>query len=334
MIVRRILPVVLICALATCAGAQLNPYTPRYVVMDPPIVYPGAVVRLMTLAPEDAHGGWVRIGGREFPGYIDDGFFYVYFAVDLGTTPGPHKLEYEVGGRRGQRTVTVRQRSYEEESLEVEPSYVHLSEATLARVTREKERLDEIWTTVTEERMWGGPFAKPAAGELGSPFGLRRVFNGEPRSRHSGLDVRGEAGDEVLAANGGRVALIEDQFFTGNLIVIDHGLGLYSYYAHLSAVFVDVGDRVVSGELIGAIGSTGRATGPHLHWGAKLMGARVDPVTLPGFSGAEPELSGEIVLQKLELPSQSTGEEGEAAPETETEPEAAQVAGPSPESAP
>ncbi len=261
-----------------------------YMVMDPEVIYPGAIVRIVAAAPPGAEQGRGRIAGREFRGFLEGKLFWVYFAVDLDTAPGPYRLEYEIGERKGERLETVRPRSFEEERIEVAPEFVELGELTLARVDAKKARLEELWQKVTPKRLWGRSFISPAAGKLGSPFGLRRIFNGRPRSPHSGLDVKAAEGSAVRAANAGKVVLAEEQFFSGKLLVIDHGLGLYTYYAHLSEFTVEAGDDVERGTVIGRVGSSGRATGPHLHWGARLMGARVDPITLPGFvtAGAAP----------------------------------------------
>ncbi len=110
-----------------------------------------------------------------------------------------------------------------------------------------------------------------------SPFGLRRFFNGQPRSPHSGIDLRAKDGTPIKSPNNGRIALVRDCYLSGNTVVVDHGGGLFTLYAHLSRVNVKQGQMVKKGEVIGLAGSTGRVTGPHLHWGVSLMGMRVDP---------------------------------------------------------
>ena len=113
-----------------------------------------------------------------------------------------------------------------------------------------------------------------------SAFGTRSILNGQPRSPHSGADFRSAAGTPIKAPNAGRVVLAGDRYFTGNTVIIDHGLGLFSLFAHLSEVSVKEGDSVQSGEVVGKVGATGRVTGPHLHWSVRLSGARVDPLSL------------------------------------------------------
>jgi murein DD-endopeptidase MepM/ murein hydrolase activator NlpD len=160
---------------------------------------------------------------------------------------------------------------------------VTLSPDNLARAEREKARLEALWSIETE-RLWQGNFIMPLKGKLLSPFGVKRLINGKKRSPHSGIDIRGKKGTKIQAPNAGRVVLIDDQFFGGRTVVINHGQAIYSTFHHLSQIDVSTGQEVKKGEIFGRVGSTGRATGPHLHWGMKVLGQRVDPisvVTLP-----------------------------------------------------
>jgi murein DD-endopeptidase MepM/ murein hydrolase activator NlpD len=116
--------------------------------------------------------------------------------------------------------------------------------------------------------------------EPGTGFGARRIINGKPRSPHSGVDYAAERGTPVVASNGGRVALVADFFFPGRLVVVDHGLGLYTLYFHLDSVAVTDGETIDRGQRLGTVGATGRATGPHLHFGAQVGAARIDPAAL------------------------------------------------------
>ncbi len=120
----------------------------------------------------------------------------------------------------------------------------------------------------------------PVPGAITSPFGRRRVINGSPRSPHTGVDLRAAAGAEIIATNHARVVLVDDFYFGGKSVVLDHGGGLYTMYFHLSDFRVKEGSRVRKGGVVGLAGMTGRVTGPHLHWGARLNGARVDPFEL------------------------------------------------------
>jgi murein DD-endopeptidase MepM/ murein hydrolase activator NlpD len=116
--------------------------------------------------------------------------------------------------------------------------------------------------------------------EANSAFGTRSVYNGEPRAPHSGADFLSPAGRPVKAPSAGRVVLADPQYFSGNTVIIDHGLGLFSTLMHLEQIDVKVGDMVTAGQVIGKVGATGRVTGPHLHWSVRLDNARVDPLSL------------------------------------------------------
>ena len=168
---------------------------------------------------------------------------------------------------------------------------------TLVRIEKEQHELAVIWPDWKTPRLWSGSFIKPLPGAWSEFFGGKRVINGEPRSPHSGIDQRGREGDPIKAINAGRVVLIANQFFTGNNVVIDHGQGIYSLYCHLSKTLVTLGQNVAKGEKIGLVGHTGRATGPHLHWGIRIASARVDPqkllaLDLPETPGAPPMVVG------------------------------------------
>jgi murein DD-endopeptidase MepM/ murein hydrolase activator NlpD len=270
-------------AFARYAQAQMEDF-----VLDPPEPRVGDVVRFTISLTGGAQTGSATFAGKKVPGFQTGGLLNVYFGVDLDVAPGPHELEYEMPGikktEKGTVPVLVKPREFASESLEVEPKYTELDAASRERAEREAKELEAIWSTATPQRLWMKAFVPPAVGPLGSPFGLRRVFNDEPKSPHSGIDIKAPTGAEVYAANTGKVVLAKELFYTGNTVIVDHGLGLYTIYAHLSRIDVAVGADVERAKAIGLVGATGRVTGPHLHWAAKIVGARVDPATLPGMT--------------------------------------------------
>jgi murein DD-endopeptidase MepM/ murein hydrolase activator NlpD len=149
------------------------------------------------------------------------------------------------------------------------------------RATNEAARLRALYDTVSPERLWRGAFTQPVSSRKpGSGFGSRRVINGQPRMPHSGIDYSADRGTPVVASNRGRVALLGEFFFAGRLVALDHGLGLYTLYFHLDGVAVTEGQIVEQGQTIGTVGTTGRSTGPHLHFAAQLGRARINPPDL------------------------------------------------------
>lgn len=212
--------------------------------------------------------------------------------IDLGQEPGAYEVSVRLAAVQGpakrERTYSIRilPQTFGEERFTIpDDSKVHLSPESLARVKKEDVQIASLWPTETPERLWEGPFLIPLEGRPGSPFGLRRWINGERRNSHTGMDIKAPEGQPVKAANSGRVALAGDFFFAGRAVFLDHGQGVYTMYFHLSKIDVEEGQKVSKGEVLGLVGMTGRATGPHLHWGARLGGARVDPASLVDRTG-------------------------------------------------
>jgi murein DD-endopeptidase MepM/ murein hydrolase activator NlpD len=183
-------------------------------------------------------------------------------------------------------TIDVKQGKFATESLKVAPNFVEPNPEQLARAEAERQRLRAIYATVTAERLWDGSFRYPLDGiTTGGNFGKRRILNGQPGSPHSGVDFPAPAGTPVHAAQRGRVVLAEPLYFSGNTVILDHGLGLYTLYAHFESIAVQAGDLVDTGALLGKVGATGRVTGPHLHWGATVNRARTDALQLISVLG-------------------------------------------------
>jgi murein DD-endopeptidase MepM/ murein hydrolase activator NlpD len=200
--------------------------------------------------------------------------------IPLSTPAGQASISVQLpGGSQRQVGYTVLPKRYQEQKLKVAPGTVNLSSEDQARYERERVHLATVMATFTE------PFPSlaqlrmvvPVPGRRSSSFGLRRVFNGQSRNPHSGMDIAANAGTPVQAPLPGRVIDTGDYFFNGNTVWLDHGGGLLSMVCHLSAIDVKPGDVLQTGERLGAVGATGRATGPHLHWGVLLNRTMVDP---------------------------------------------------------
>lgn len=184
------------------------------------------------------------------------------------------------GPVRLKRTISRTAKAYKEQHLDVARKYTSLSDVNLKRHRAEQVRVREAFRLTTTMARYDLPLLRPVPGKITSQFGLRRFFNGEARKPHSGVDLNAAQGDLVMACADGRVIMAEDHFFAGNSIYLDHGQGVVSMYFHLSGMDVAQGDEVRRGQVIGRIGSTGRVTGPHLHWGLSVLGQLVDPLIL------------------------------------------------------
>jgi murein DD-endopeptidase MepM/ murein hydrolase activator NlpD len=212
-------------------------------------------------------------------------------AVDLEKAPGEYELRVTgqtVGGGKMSCSVmvTVRKGQFATEKLHVGKQFVEPSPEQIKRADEERQKLRNIFDRVTPERLWDGEFRIPLDGvTAGSNFGRRRILNGNPGSPHGGVDLPGATGTPVHATQRGRVVLAEELFFSGNTVVVDHGLGIYTFYGHLSEIDVKVEDALETGAVLGKVGATGRVTGPHLHWGLTVERARVNPLLLVKLLG-------------------------------------------------
>ena len=212
--------------------------------------------------------------------------------IDLEVKPGRYSLKATVRFVDGQ-TIELEQefqvlpKTFPVQRIQVEEKYVTLDPKAEKRAEEEAKKLKAIWETSTPQKLWQGSFLSPVATQLTSGFGRRRIVNNQPRSPHSGVDLKATVGTPIKAANAGQVVLAEDLYFSGNTVVLDHGLGLYTFYAHCSVMTVNPGDAVTRGQVIAEVGATGRVTGPHLHWACRLNEARVNPLNLTAVWMAE-----------------------------------------------
>jgi murein DD-endopeptidase MepM/ murein hydrolase activator NlpD len=235
-------------------------------------------------------GGLTAVGGRmgktTIPFFSNgSGFYTALVGADLEAKPGlvtvMVKGTTSTGTQRdSQISVRIKPKSFKKESFSVAAEFDQLSPEVLERIRQDQDQFSRAFMTSMPERLWEGRFLLPISSEVSSPFGYRRVINGTPRAPHTGVDLRAALGSEVFAPNHGRVVLLGDFFFSGHSLVLDHGAGLFTMYFHLSEFNVEMGDAVRRGDVIGLSGMTGRVTGPHLHWGARINGARVDPFEL------------------------------------------------------
>lgn len=220
---------------------------------------------------------WLKKGG---PG----GQFLV-LGLDVMLKPGERVLELELwsGGRLVERlavNLEITGRDFPRKKLTVDQKYVTPPREVLDRIRRESELLALVYSSSSPDWLAEGPFVLPCEGKLYPNFGQQRIYNNVPRSVHTGVDIAVPAGHPIAATNTGRVVLASDLYYSGKTVIIDHGLGLFSSYSHLSRLLVRRGAMVKAGQVIGLAGSTGLSTGPHLHWAVRVYEARIDPLSL------------------------------------------------------
>lgn len=264
------------------AGQDGSPLT---VSVSPRTLQPGSVVMLSVTSttPISTLTGhafqrpvrfWAA-GANEWQGLV---------AADLEAKPGAYDVELtgtDASGRAvaAKTALSVARKQFETRRLKVGNEFVNPPAAESERIAAEAKRLASLFTQTTP-RAWRGSFHVPVPGAATSSFGRLTVLNGKPRGRHQGADFRAASGTPVVAPNAGRVVLAEDLYFSGNTVVIDHGLGMFSLLAHLSRIDVSAGRDVARDDVLGASGATGRVTGPHLHWALRMSEFSVDPLSL------------------------------------------------------
>jgi len=250
-------------------------------------VAPGEAVLLTVTASEPLAGLEATVFGRTCPGYRggEPRTWHVLLGLDLETRPGRARVAIEARPEDGSPiraayTLAVVGKTFPTRRLTVAPGFVTPPASAAARIERERLRMAEVLAAVTPEPLWAGGFGRPTAGAVISLFGARSVYNGQPRSPHRGVDLRGATGTPVVAPAAGTVVLADDLYFSGSTVVIDHGLGVHSMLGHLSRIDVREGASLARGDAVGAIGATGRVTGPHLHWTLRIGATSVDPMSV------------------------------------------------------
>lgn len=255
----------------------------------PKVVKQGEVYSIRVLRLTSLKSVHMEFQGVRFPMAFNEekGAYEGLIGIDMNTQPATYPIKIVGTDEGGVVQVSpfplkVEEVDFGVQRLSLPSSMVDLDKKTMERIDQETKRLTALFQVFREERFWRGDFIHPVEGELTGAFGLRRIINEKPRSQHTGIDVEAKEGTPVLACNSGTIVLVDDLFFSGKSVIVDHGWGLFSMYFHLSEAQVKEGDKVNQGALLGRVGSTGRSTNPHLHWGIRLNGARVNPLSLPG----------------------------------------------------
>jgi murein DD-endopeptidase MepM/ murein hydrolase activator NlpD len=215
------------------------------------------------------------------------GTFVGLLGVDLAASPEVKTLAVTIKRSNGAtetmtRSITVVKGKFFVQRLTLDEKWVSFDDATLKRIQHEAEISTALYATESPRRLWSEPFMMPLVGEITTAFGLTRYINSQPPYSHEGIDISAVTGTPIVAANDGKVALVMDRYLSGLSLFIDHGQGLYTVYFHLSDVLVTGGESVKRGQMIALVGATGRVTGAHLHFGARLNYNRVNPAELMG----------------------------------------------------
>lgn len=192
------------------------------------------------------------------------------------------KIQYQLGDVRTNLSLpfTIKDGNYPSEEIKVSTKHVHPNKKDSERIKNENSEIAKIYQHSQSEKFWEGPFHLPLQSQPTSYYGTKRVYNGDLQSFHSGLDLKAAEGTPVSAAASGKVVFAKNLFLTGNTVLIDHGFGVFTVYAHLSKIKVKRGRKILVGNLLGLSGHTGRVNGPHLHWGVVIHRVKVNPLEM------------------------------------------------------
>ncbi len=240
-----------------------------------------ALIPLEGLNSSQAPSAWYR-GNRVMvipsteTRFADQSPWLAVIGIPLSAKPADEQL-MKADGKRF--PFSIEDKAYKEQRLTItNKRHVNPNQQDLARYKREKDEMVAAFKSWSTPELNSLEFVLPSEGRFSSPFGLKRFFNDQPRNPHSGLDIAGGQGGAINAPAPGKVVAVGDYFFNGKTVIVDHGFGLTTLYCHMSRIDVAIGDQLNTGDSIGAIGKTGRVTGPHLHWTVSLNNTRVDPL--------------------------------------------------------
>jgi murein DD-endopeptidase MepM/ murein hydrolase activator NlpD len=257
---------------------------------NPAQVKRGSVVMMTVQSPVRLMAAEAVTGPDRFPLVkIKDGTYAALVGVDLRLKTPSIPVDFALFPAKGGAPYKIRADLKIKESgsgtkrvqkLSLPSAMVDFSQKRIDQVREDTRTLGKFLATRSRERYWGEGFLQPVQGRITTRFGTGRVLNGKPRSSHGGVDIAGKKGTQVLGANSGKVLLAEDFYLLGKTVVVDHGWGVSTIYGHLDRIDVGKGQMVKKGQVLGTVGATGRATGPHLHFGAFIRGAKIDPLQL------------------------------------------------------
>ncbi len=251
--------------------------TKAFIAICPDKISPGDAFVIHVQTPIKPTGLFQK---RKIRFYETERGFKAITYVDINTKPGEYPFVLSSGELSSTYSINVKPKEFLVKNITLKSEKVFLSSQDEKRANEESALLKSIWNNVTPYPLWTENFMRPISDKITSPFGVKRIINQKKESRHRGTDYKGTIGTPIKAINSGVVSLTDNQFYGGNVVLIDHGLGLYSVYLHLSKTSVSTGEKIDKGDIIGLVGSTGRASGPHLHLSVKLDGESINPESL------------------------------------------------------
>lgn len=288
---KNFLAILVICFFATISAAYDR--SPLKGEILPDVAHQGEICLIRVSAPEPLQSIYAEFQGVKIPmSYVErSSIAEALLGIDLDALSGRYEVVIKATSSLQKFflekvKLKIKKVHFPIQRLSLPPAMVDLDAKTLARVNGEERRLKELFKKGRAERFWQGGFIKPVPGEVTTSFGVRRVINNLQRSPHTGVDLKAEEGTPVLACNNGVVVMVDDLFFSGKSVILDHGRGFFSMYFHLSQALVKEGKMIRKGDILGRVGSTGRSSGAHLHWGIRINGARVDPLSLLRLLGS------------------------------------------------
>ena len=260
--------------------------SPLQLSITPARIEQGSVARISVTCPDSVTAlsyAWQDINAALFMDAAGAYFGLVPIAMDQ--QPGPASLTIMLRDADNKTTTLnipfeIIAKNFPVQHLTVDESKDTMDQQTLERHNRERAQIENMFAQSQPRRLWTEAFMQPLQGRLSTPFGVKRFINKQPRNPHSGIDIAAPTGTPVKATAAGVVSLTGEHFFAGKSVYIDHGCDTFSMYFHLDTIAVQDGQTVARGDIIGRVGASGRATGPHLHWGMRMYGTPIDPFSL------------------------------------------------------
>ena len=219
----------------------------------------------------------VKAFNKNWPVYTHQNKRIAWIGINLKTKPRLYPLIWASASQKVKDNIKVRKGDFRISHIQVKQNLATFDAASLKRIRADQAAIKKSYVTLVDTKNSWPEMIQPVEGIISTPFAAQRYVNGEPKSPHSGLDIAAPEGTPVKAPLNGTVLLVSDMFLNGNLVAIGHGDGLTTIYAHLKHAMVNIGDKVKQGDIFAEVGSTGRSTGPHLHWGVHFLGAKINP---------------------------------------------------------